>query len=183
MLQVVCAQPPASLGLHGKLHWLPPDCRCPSSACLLLSPTTAPQNGWWDASYSAKVNWQAGSFGANGGNVVCADIYGGGALAGERYVQRGWLCCWAVDQQPASWPTHPPTEPPAAAAPPACTVSHAQGGFQGAGALEFWAKTDNGRPQVTINVGGGSVSRVQREGRWRVGQHVAVQGNKVPVLR
>ncbi|KAI7842008.1 hypothetical protein COHA_004211 [Chlorella ohadii] len=74
------------------------------------------QNGWWDASYSAKVTWQAGNFGSSGGNVVCADIYGGGALA----------------------------------------VSHAQGGFQGAGGLEFWMKTDGGRPQITINIGGGS---------------------------
>ncbi|PRW60661.1 hypothetical protein C2E21_0949 [Chlorella sorokiniana] len=74
------------------------------------------QNGWWDASYNAKVSWQAGNFGSSGGNVVCADLYGSGALA----------------------------------------VSHSQGGFQGAGGLEFWMKTDGGRPQVTINIGGGS---------------------------
>ena len=36
-------------------------------------------------------------------------------------------------------------------------MSHAQGGFQGAGGLEFWMKTDGGRPQITINIGGGSV--------------------------
>ena len=42
------------------------------------------QNGWSDASYNSKVNWQAGRFGASGGNVVCADLYNGGALAGEQ---------------------------------------------------------------------------------------------------
>ena len=55
------------------------------------------QNGWWDASYNAKVSWQAGNFGSTGGNVVCADLYGGGALAGAGALLCGYaaLMCWA----------------------------------------------------------------------------------------
>lgn len=45
------------------------------------------QNGWRDASYSAKVDWQAGNYGADGGKVVCADLKAGSALAG------GWEAC------------------------------------------------------------------------------------------
>lgn len=40
------------------------------------------QNGWQDASYSASVDWAAGRFGVSGGNAVCAEVWGGGALAG-----------------------------------------------------------------------------------------------------
>lgn len=61
-------------------------CMCSEQPCTtpprLPRPVRAPQPGWWDASYSATVNWQAGRFGRAGGNAVCADLFAGGALAG-----------------------------------------------------------------------------------------------------
>ncbi|PSC75221.1 hypothetical protein C2E20_1964 [Micractinium conductrix] len=39
------------------------------------------QNGWRDASYSARVAWYVGTFGADGSGSVCADLRPGGALA------------------------------------------------------------------------------------------------------
>lgn len=63
-------------------------------------------------------------------------------------------------------PSHQPH--PAALSSP-LAVSHSQGGFQGAGGLELWMKTDGGRPQVTINVGGGSVRAGCRGGAYKWG--------------
>ena len=37
-------------------------------------------------------------------------------------------------------------------------MGHVPGAFQGAEVLEWWVKTDGGRPKVTVNVGGNSVS-------------------------
>lgn len=60
------------LYLHGRL---PSHCPAPRS-----SPPPS-QNGWWDTSFSCSVDWQAGRFSGSTRNAVCADLYGGGALA------------------------------------------------------------------------------------------------------
>ncbi len=36
---------------------------------------------------------------------------------------------------------------------PTRAVGHAKGFFQGAKSIEFWVKTDQGKPQVAINIG------------------------------
>lgn len=37
-------------------------------------------------------------------------------------------------------------------------MKHAKGAFQGVDTLEWWVKTDGGRPALSVNLGGGSVS-------------------------
>jgi hypothetical protein len=85
-----------------------------------------------------------------GGNAVCADISKGGALAGALLwppflAQLLLLRGSRVSNSPEPVPA----------------VRHAPGGFENAQVLEWWVKTDGGKPALSINLGAGSV------GAWR----------------
>lgn len=130
------------------------------------------QNGWYDRSWTARPNWSAGAFGPGQQLVACADIYPNGAFSGEPEIAAGLEgSCPALGSRQSArgevgsrsqsgmercggMLSHLFGRP----APCPSAVGHAPGAFAGKTRLELVVKTDQGTPNLALNIGSDKAS-------------------------